>query len=459
MDESEFDRAVSTFIDVNPCRSIVNRTSDEDGRSLIPDDISHTDSVYDDFDQPDTSLWYAPITTLACALLELDRTLDNVPDEQIAVITFAKKLEKPIPRYRNLRITTPGLERWIAVLERHKFYRNSSEQAKAATHIANFSSTVPLFLPALQRIYRSAIMGKNYINSPRGDSKEHFGVGNKDGINCSGVLAALPEIDRILKTQHAPRVQKRLQSVKPFPFLSLPKDIRLIIYEHVLKSDHAIPLPDWIDEQLRGLRFSMSLLTVSRSVHDEAAAVFYGYNTFIVKSLCVSSDLKIHEQAFGVPIIREVRFLVNLDMRYRSMIKKMEWMIRASSVNSINAPCLDLAYEDMQLTLSQLTPHLRSLVFFFETNWCRGASDPLYGSAEQLQGQKDRLRCILKKHAKETQHIDRVGWDFGHCNEFVDDVVAEMRQAPGDFEEVESVHNCVNDAVVAMLMTEYPDFF
>ncbi|KAF2809451.1 uncharacterized protein BDZ99DRAFT_520808 [Mytilinidion resinicola] len=211
-------------------------------------------------------------------------------------------------------------------------------------------------------------MGQQYMNSPRGDSIEHFGVGNKDGINCSCVLAALPEIDRILKTQHALRIQKRLQSVKPFPFLYLPKDIRLMIYEHLLTSDRAIPIPNKTNEQLRGLRFFMSLLTVSRSIHDEAAAVFYGYNTFIVRSLCIGRDLEIE----NVPAIREIGFLANLDIRYRSMIKKMEWMMRPSSDYRILTLIGDLVGEDMWLTLPQLIPRLRSGVFFFETNWSRG---------------------------------------------------------------------------------------
>jgi hypothetical protein len=154
--------------------------------------------------------WDGPTILLAFALVRLDKALENAPEEQIAAINFAKKLE---PNYTDKSLRLPvSLPGWFAIFEQHRFYSSIEKQVDAIIHRGEFSSTTSQFLPALQRLYRSAIMGQHYINSARGDAMEYFGVGSQYGINCSKALAALPEVDRVLNTRHTARLQKRLES-------------------------------------------------------------------------------------------------------------------------------------------------------------------------------------------------------------------------------------------------------
>jgi len=241
-----------------------------------------------------------------------------------------------------------------------------------------------------------------------------------------------------------------------------------MVYDYLLKTNAAILLPTKADDESKeerfsiplvavspllrvdaaAERFSMPLLAVSRFVHDEAAAVFYGQNTFVVRSGCIDYGYEIMKEA---PLIREVGFLVGLNIRYRRMIKRLEWVLDCSHPSRVP----EVGVEEAAPTLLDLLPHLRTVVFLFKLNWSRR----LMGQAYDHSAEKRLLSSTLRKFAAETRHVDCVGWDFGHCSDFVRGVVTNMRKTSGGFEEVKSLHNRVNDAVIAMMWKEFPQFF
>ncbi|KAH9204274.1 hypothetical protein DL95DRAFT_398665 [Leptodontidium sp. 2 PMI_412] len=61
----------------------------------------------------------------------------------------------------------------------------------------------------------------------------------------------------------------------PNNFLSLPRELRNLIYAYVLVDEEYIDLGTWIHHPL-----SPQLLRTNKTIHDEAAEVLYAYNRF-----------------------------------------------------------------------------------------------------------------------------------------------------------------------------------
>lgn len=73
----------------------------------------------------------------------------------------------------------------------------------------------------------------------------------------------------------------RERSMKAFPFLQLPSEIRQMIYRELLLSTHPLIVhfryAYWFET---GTRPYPSILLANKQIHDEAAAVLYGENTW-----------------------------------------------------------------------------------------------------------------------------------------------------------------------------------
>ena len=95
----------------------------------------------------------------------------------------------------------------------------------------------------------------------------------------------------------------------PFPFFSLPYELRLRIYELLLISRKTIDLDPLNHRSIRPL---LETLLVSHRMHDEASAVFYGRNTF---RLFPTHGRFHHTKA---PL------LARLSPRYRELITRVE---------------------------------------------------------------------------------------------------------------------------------------
>jgi len=107
---------------------------------------------------------------------------------------------------------------------------------------------------------------------------------------------------QIVMLEPAPRVEK------PFRFLELPAEIRNMVYSHLLGDDtmkvrirvgyHSRISGEWLDahDEKVPMKPSTNILSVCRSVFDEAASVFYGSPVFVVSSM---TDLRKLLTGFG----------------------------------------------------------------------------------------------------------------------------------------------------------------
>lgn len=79
-----------------------------------------------------------------------------------------------------------------------------------------------------------------------------------------------------------PFIRKRRVPSKPFPFLTLPSEIRIKVYEHFFDDDNAEDVLDLGPDNYKRYHRKLGLMRVSRQVHDEATHVFYSTRTFRV---------------------------------------------------------------------------------------------------------------------------------------------------------------------------------
>ncbi|EPS40842.1 hypothetical protein H072_5269 [Dactylellina haptotyla CBS 200.50] len=91
---------------------------------------------------------------------------------------------------------------------------------------------------------------------------------------------------KIQRTRQA-KPRQFIISDSPSPFLRLPRELRDQIYTLVLSFDtpkipQASANPDFMSEY-KHLSLDLSLLRACRQVHDEAAEIFYGHNTFVIR--------------------------------------------------------------------------------------------------------------------------------------------------------------------------------
>ncbi|KAF2666217.1 hypothetical protein BT63DRAFT_427996 [Microthyrium microscopicum] len=123
------------------------------------------------------------------------------------------------------------------------------------------------------------------------------------------------------------------------PFLSLPAELRLMIYEHLVPDIKGDIRPELYDKRrsnfpLRddGTKCAPQILRVNRQVYDEIKSMWYGGLTFVIKIACrllFGETTAIHVYALGkwslaslhskwqVPILRAMRsiqFNIELDV-------------------------------------------------------------------------------------------------------------------------------------------------
>jgi len=90
--------------------------------------------------------------------------------------------------------------------------------------------------------------------------------------------------------------QDKQHAKHPFPFMSLPAEIRNWIYGYVIPQDNHLFLPRGYGEDCSEL-WQPNLTRVDSLIRRESLSIFYGSNTF---RLYITSDCRIHG-ATGVP--------------------------------------------------------------------------------------------------------------------------------------------------------------
>ena len=96
---------------------------------------------------------------------------------------------------------------------------------------------------------------------------------------------------------------------QPFPFLALPYELRLRVYELVLTYPKTIDLDP---TNYRAIARNLQTFLVNRQMHDEASRAFYSCNTFRI--------FPIHGRFFHA----KLPLLARLPPRYRAHITKLE---------------------------------------------------------------------------------------------------------------------------------------
>ncbi|KAI4212347.1 MAG: hypothetical protein LQ351_004917 [Letrouitia transgressa] len=94
-----------------------------------------------------------------------------------------------------------------------------------------------------------------------------------DDLN-EGPMDSVPLPNHTLTAESHPRKKRAGNRAKnPFPFLSLPAEIRLKIYHYAVSYDYMLT-------SRRKRRTASGLLTVSRLIHSEVFEIFYAENVF-----------------------------------------------------------------------------------------------------------------------------------------------------------------------------------
>ena len=230
-----------------------------------------------------------------------------------------------------------------------------------------------------------------------------------------------------------------MRIASPFPFLNLPTEIRLLVYQRLLVGDLGYVEvcneaqwfvrkrdPSFITPVLSAFT---GILQSCKQVHDEATEVLYGDNTFVFRS----------EDIAGTPIgylPMPLHYLEKTPERYRKLMKKVEVLIQRPLPQHsypFKYPLLtahrqwkdrDGNYPDIAAYL----PAIQSLTYGFAWHF----NSPTDISDECLFN-------IIKAHLSGGLKAAHVGWDF-HLQTPRAEVAVEQLMGKGNFKTAKSLY-------------------
>ncbi|KAF2195812.1 hypothetical protein K469DRAFT_616694 [Zopfia rhizophila CBS 207.26] len=131
---------------------------------------------------------------------------------------------------------------------------------------------------AYEQAYKAVLAGRFYVN----ESKIiDFAKGRE--CTCSEALHALPRIDELLGTTFGARFNAAYNDVKPFPFLDLPAELRLKVYEYCLPRASHLSLLDQPSAQYKAPKVYLSILRVCHQIYSEVRKYFYEHHILFMK--------------------------------------------------------------------------------------------------------------------------------------------------------------------------------
>lgn len=116
--------------------------------------------------------------------------------------------------------------------------------------------------------------------------------------------------------KHTKQQSKKNKKKKPFPFLSLPTEVRLMIYHLALTYDHILI-------RKARARGAASLLLTNRLIHAEASTVFYDANVFQVPLGGLPSDTT----AAAAATLANVRWMRQCCLRLKMTPRTDSWKL------------------------------------------------------------------------------------------------------------------------------------
>ncbi|KAL6859746.1 hypothetical protein ACO1O0_003770 [Amphichorda felina] len=101
-------------------------------------------------------------------------------------------------------------------------------------------------------------------------------------VDTEDEVNSIPIASLTLDTPFTPLSRPRRVPSKPFPFLSLPSELRLKVYEHYFDDEGAEKVVDLAPDNYKRYHRKLGLMRVNRQLHDEATHYFYSTRAFRV---------------------------------------------------------------------------------------------------------------------------------------------------------------------------------
>lgn len=114
---------------------------------------------------------------------------------------------------------------------------------------------------------------------------------------------------------------------RPFPFLALPAEIRLMIYPHLLPRDRSIRVRQWLNMIVRTRsaaqsKYGLSILRACKQIGDEAASVLYGSKDFTIPN-SLYGYIWLKQIGYNICFIRRLTILT-YPMPFERLVE-LEW--------------------------------------------------------------------------------------------------------------------------------------
>ncbi|KAH7356285.1 hypothetical protein BKA66DRAFT_248456 [Pyrenochaeta sp. MPI-SDFR-AT-0127] len=209
--------------------------------------------------------------------------------------------------------------------------------------------------------YMSAIHGRPYVNE--------YNVSDfNKGVDptFSEIRVLLGSIDRLCETDLQGAYQRLEDEVKPFPFLRLPAELRLLFYAHLLPREPHIALLFQPLRDHKSPRLRLDIMRVNTKLHGEVHKYLYQNRTLFMILARDGSSKTLSDEY----IARNYETLARMSMRTRQLFQKLEIQIgylanqtftakRYADVSSVSDP--------MRHIFTML-PNLQTLVISFASS-------------------------------------------------------------------------------------------
>ncbi|KAL8768852.1 MAG: hypothetical protein Q9209_005033 [Squamulea sp. 1 TL-2023] len=206
------------------------------------------------------------------------------------------------------------------------------------------------------------------------------------------------------------------QTGSSFPFLSLPPEIRNMIYRYIVRFTNGVI-------RTTKTKTRLQLWLVNRQFYDESSALFYHENTFKFYSCYVRTG----EDPFGPRLDRIERCYLHLALTRRSGKAFLHWFVdefATAVAASNNLKYLLVRMTDYQLDCVKPLEQLSKIPFAlvhrdWETYFVNGPSylESRHGLSHQRTGFEQRLeRLMMRDRESETAIVEGLSHDYAYVS-------------------------------------------
>lgn len=182
----------------------------------------------------------------------------------------------------------------------------------------------------------------------------------------SEIRPLLGAIDVLCQTNLKAALNHQEASIRPFPFLDLPAELRLLTYTFLLPREPHLALLHQPHREHKTPRIRLDILRVSRQVHDETVKYFYEKRTLFLVAARDKASLTLSNHYLS----RFYETVAAMNPRTRQLFRKLEIQIAYLSGQSTTLkayPSVSFVADPMR-DLFRLLPQLDTLVIAFGPN-------------------------------------------------------------------------------------------